>query len=298
MKSDSMMGRSSRYCRRLTRLSRSNFYFSFIFLPKKKRDAILAVYAFCRVVDDSVDGCANAQEKAKGLDRWRRCLDDAYCGRATHPVMIQLIQAIREFHLPREYFVQLIEGAAMDLTVDRYATSTDLQSYCYRVACVVGLVCIRIFGYRNPSTPEFAENLGMAFQWTNILRDVGKDAQMGRIYLPLEDLRRFGVTEEDVLGRKMTKEFRALMEFECARAESFYRRAGELWDERELPALFPALIMQTIYHRILDKILARDFDVFRQEVSLPALVKFWIALTIYCRSRLAGNSSKPAEAAT
>ncbi len=273
------------YCSKLTRLSRSNFFVSFLFLPRRKRNAIYAVYAFCRVVDDSVDEASDPREKERGLNRWRHYLEDAYRGRVTHPVMISLIRAIEEFDLPKEYFLELLEGVAMDLTHTRYATFDQLQGYCYRVASVVGLLCIRIFGYRDPGTPAYAENLGMALQLTNILRDVGKDAAKGRVYLPQEDMQRFRVSEQDVLDGRMPMAFKKLMEFQCDRAESFYRKAQEAWRASELPTLFPALIMKTVYHRLLEKIRACDYDVYRNELSLPRWEKFCIAIKIYLRAK-------------
>ncbi len=280
---------TARYCSKLTRLSRSNFYVAFLFLPRKKRNALYAVYAFCRVVDDSVDEAGSAEEKAKRLERWKRALEDAYRGRATHPVMIQLIRTIQEFHLPQEYFAKLIEGVAMDLTHRRYETFDELYHYCYRVASVVGLICIKIFGHRSADIRSYAENLGIALQWTNILRDVGKDAAMGRIYLPLEDLRRFDVSEEEVLQGRMSENFRALMAMECDRAEDWYRKAEKHWIASELPTLFPAEIMKAVYHRILRRIPEAQYDVFHEDISLPAFLKLALACKIYARARLAGS---------
>ncbi len=276
---------ATRYCSKLTRLSRSNFYVAFLFLPKKKRHAITAIYAFCRVVDDSVDETPDAEEKVRNLNRWKRHLEDAYAGRATHPVMIQLMRTIHEFAIPKEYFLLLVEGVEMDLTHARYATFEEVQRYCYRVASVVGLICIKVFGYNDARVPEYAEKLGMALQWTNVLRDVKADARMGRIYLPLEDLERFGVTEKDILEGAINKAFRDLMAYECDRAEGFYRQADEAWSAAELPTLFPAVIMKTVYHRLLENIRACGYDVYRNDLSLPGTLKLWIAFKIFLRAK-------------
>lgn len=286
MNAKAAAGFAARYCGKLTRVSRSNFYVSFLFLPKKKRDAIHAVYAFCRVVDDSVDKAGDVEARTKQLDRWKRYLEDAYRGRAVHPVMIQLIRTINAFGLPKEYFEKLIEGVSMDLTKTRYETFEEVRSYCYRVASVVGLICIKIFGYQNPKMPQYAENLGMALQWTNILRDLGKDAKMGRIYLPREDLRKFGMTEEDILQGRLSENYRALMDFEARRAESYYREAEALWDPADLRTMFPAEIMKAVYQRLLAKIRACNFDVYTQEMALPGFLKLAIACKIYVRAKV------------
>ncbi len=285
--SSNVGGFAARYCSKLTRLSRSNFYVSFLFLPKAKRRAIHSVYAFCRVLDDSVDETSNPQERVRRLQRWKRYLEDAYQGRATHLVMMQLIRSIQEFSLPKEYFLSLIEGVEMDLSQNRYETFENLRQYCYRVASVVGLLCIRIFGYKDPGMPSYAENLGIALQCTNILRDIGKDAAIGRIYIPKEDLQRFGVSEQDIREGKVTDRFRALMAFECDRAQGFYNEAEKCWRESELSTMFPAVIMKTVYARLLAEIRARDYDVFGHEFKLSARVKLWIALKIYVKVRFA-----------
>ncbi len=281
------MDSPARYVSKLTRLSRSNFFVSFLFLPKRKRNAIYAVYAFCRVVDDSVDEAPDADTRNRELNRWKRYLEDAYQGRAAHPVMMQLMHAIQVFDLPKEYFLALIEGVEMDLTYARYSTFEELQRYCYRVASVVGLLCIKVFGYKDAGIPRYAENLGMALQCTNILRDVGKDAMKGRIYLPQEDLQRFGVSEQDVLEGRMTEAFKKLMEFECARAEDFYRKAQEAWKESELRTLFPAVIMKTVYHRLLKKIRHCGYDVYSKDLSLSSGLKLFIATRIFLKALIA-----------
>jgi 15-cis-phytoene synthase len=243
------------------------------------------VYAFCRMADDSVDEAPDAETKIRGITRWRRSLENAYQGRATHPVMIQLMDTIKDYDIPKEYFQQLLDGVEMDITHNRYETFAALNTYCYKVASVVGLICIRIFGYRDIRIPAYAENLGMALQLTNILRDIGRDAKMGRIYLPLEDLRHFGVTEGQILEGKVTDGFRSLIDMQWNRAEAYYRRAEESWDPAEIHTMYPALIMKTVYHQLLEKIRSVRYDVFHNEISLSKLAKLRIAFGIYLKAK-------------
>ena len=193
--------------RKLTKASGSNFYYAFLFLPKPKREAIYAVYAFCRLSDDLVDEAKAGGDPAAALTRWRKELDGYFRDSVGHPVIVAAGQAARRFNIPKTHFEELLNGMEMDLTRARYATFEELYSYCYRVASVVGLICIEIFGYRNPKTREYAERLGIAFQLTNILRDLAVDAERGRIYLPQDELRRIGYSEEDLLAGKYNDAF-------------------------------------------------------------------------------------------
>ncbi len=216
------------YCSRLTRKSRSNFYYSFLFLSKEKREAMYAVYAFCRSVDDIADGQASGAEKQGLLDEWRRELDRCYQGKPGHPITVRLAQSVQRFPIPKEHFEELIAGVEMDLTQHRYATFRELYEYCYRVAGVVGLMCIEIFDYRNPKAKDYAVNLGVALQLTNILRDVRVDAERGRIYLPQDELARFDYSEEELLRGAYTPAFLDLMRFSAARARCYFQNAREL----------------------------------------------------------------------
>ena len=272
------------YCSRLTRKSRSNFYYSFLFLAKEKREAIYAVYAFCRSVDDIADGQASGAEKRGRLDEWRRELDRCYEGKPGHPISVRLAQSMRCFPIPKELFEELIAGVEMDLTQHRYPTFRDLYEYCYRVAGVVGLMCIEIFGYRNPKAKDYAVNLGVALQLTNIMRDVRVDAARGRIYLPQEELARFGSTEEELLQGAYTPPFVELMRFSAARARRYFQNARELLAAEDRRSLVAAEIMGTIYYQLLEAIEASGYRVFDRTITLPTTHKLWIALSVWARS--------------
>ncbi len=244
-------------------------------LPAARRRALHAVYAFCRFIDNIADD-ELIREPAAMLARWRRELDTVYAGAPIHPISCALADSIARFHIPRRYFDEVIAGVEMDLTRRRYQTFEDLRRYCYRVASAVGLICIDIFGYRNPRTEVYAENLGIAFQLTNILRDLREDAARDRIYLPLEDLARFGVTEEQILNGVYSPQFRTLMEFEAVRARNFYSAA-----ERSLPAedrgtLLTAEAMRLIYGDLLQRIVRLDYRVFDHRCRLSAPRKLFL----------------------
>src|ERR1700674_1629692 len=213
-------------CADITRRASSNFYYAFMLLPLERRRALHAVYAFCRFVDDVADDDTIAQS-AEMLTRWRDELQQVFAGTPTRPVSRALADNVGRFNLPRRYFDEIIDGVEMDLTRRRYESFDELSLYCRRVASAVGLICIEIFGYRNPATRVYAEKLGLAFQLTNIIRDVREDAERGRIYLPLEDLRRFAVTEAELTEGAYSDRFRTLMAFEALRAPDFYREAAQ-----------------------------------------------------------------------
>ncbi|MBI2191326.1 MAG: presqualene diphosphate synthase HpnD [Planctomycetes bacterium] len=267
--------------KRLTQKSRSNFYFSFLFLPKEKREAIYSVYAFCRHSDDLADQDIPAERRMEQLDAWRGHLDACYEGRADTPVLQALARTVERFHIPKVYFEELIRGVEMDLTRCRYRTFDELYPYCYRVASVVGLICIEIFGYRNPRSREFAEHLGVALQLTNILRDVGADGERDRIYLPQEDLERFGLSESDLLSRRYDEVFIRLMAYEADRAESYYGKAYEALPPEDRPNMLAAEIMGAIYHLLLERIRSKRFDVFHGKVSVSDWRKFLLAFRLW-----------------
>ncbi len=277
------------YCTKLTKSSGSNFYYSFLFLPRARREAMSTIYAFCREVDRTVDDPIAGRDPRDQLEQWRSELNAAYQGNPTHPVTISLAEHARRCGIPQEYFVELIAGVEMDLTTSRYATFPELYRYCYRVASVVGLICLKVFGARSSLASDYAVNLGLAFQLTNILRDLTTDADRGRIYLPQEDLARFGCLEEDLLKRTYSPAFFALMDFECARAREFYRKAREAVDRMpadERRALTVAEIMRGVYSRILDRIEASGYQVFGARVSLAPSYRMAIAAAVWLRSRL------------
>jgi 15-cis-phytoene synthase len=259
------------YCSQLTRKSRSNFYYSFLFLSKEKRD-------------DVVDGTASEREKQGLLDEWRHELDRCYEGKAQHPITVKLAHSLQQFPIPKEHFEELIVGVEMDLTHQRYPTFRELYDYCYRVAGVVGLMCIAIFGYRNPKAKDYAINLGVALQLTNIMRDLKGDAERGRIYLPQEDLARFGYGEEELLRDAYTPAFIELMRFAGNRARQYFHQARQLLAEEDRRSLVAAEIMGAIYYRLLETIEAERYRVFDRTITLPTSHKLWIALSIGVRS--------------
>jgi len=280
------LAHSFRYCQRLARARARNFYYSFLVLPPERRAAMCAVYAFFRYADDVTDDLA-VPDAADRLAAWRAALEAAYAGEtAAHPILPAFREVTRRYAIPAIYFRELIEGAAMDLAPRRYETFDDLYRYCYCVASTVGLVCLHIFGFSDTRALVMAEACGIAFQLTNILRDIGEDAARGRVYLPQEDLRRFGCPEETLLRGEATPAFRELMRFEAARAWEYYERARPLVGLVE-PASRPCLrAMIEIYSRLLRRIERCGYDVFRTRVALPAWSKLAIAGRAWIASRL------------
>jgi phytoene synthase len=299
--------------RALTKASRSNFYYAFLFLPRQKREALYAIYAFCRLTDDLVDEMPSAFSadhhhqadpdpspstdtsvgvaRAPGtplerLKAWRAELGACFRGEATHPVTQRLAEVNQDLRIPQSFFEELLDGVEMDLTKSRYATYTELQQYCHRVAGVVGLMCIKAFGYRHPATQQYAEDLGTAFQLTNILRDLAADAERGRIYLPQEDLLRFGYAEEDLVAGRMTPAFLDLMRFEAERARGFYARAQATLPAEDRRNMLAAEIMRAIYARILDRIEGAGFDVFSRRIRLSDRERFCLAASHWLKHLL------------
>ena len=270
----------------ITKASRTNFYYAFLFLPKEKREALYAVYAFSRLVDDAVDQASSTGAAAEAVAHWRGELARVYgtggAGASEpplgHPVARQLAGVVKQFRIPRDYFDALIDGVEMDLTQTRYATFEALSRYCYRVASVVGLICIEIFGYRNPATKDYAVAQGMAFQLTNILRDIKTDAAHGRIYLPQEELARFGYGEAELLAGRYNDAFVELMAFQCERARAYYDKAAGLLPFEDRRSMLASEIMGGIYRRLLDEIEARRYHIFEEEIRLSAPAKLLIAL--------------------
>jgi phytoene synthase len=277
------------YCTTLTKKSGSNFYYSFLFLPKARRDAMYTVYAFCKEVDNAVDEPPAGSHPQEELARWRRELTAAYEGTPTVPVTISLARHVRELSIPQAYFEELIKGVEMDLGTTRYATFEQLSLYCYRVASVVGLICLHVFGATSPRAQDYAVNLGMAFQLTNILRDLGNDAETGRIYVPQEDFARFTYREEDLLRRRYTPEFTDLMQFEVGRARDFYAKAARALESlpaSERRALTVAEIMRGVYSRILQRIEESGYRVLGDRVTLSPSHRLAVAAGVWLQSRL------------
>jgi len=265
------------YCQDKAAKSGSSFYYSFLFLPPPQRQAITSLYAFCREVDDVVDECNDPSLAATKLEWWRNEIGNLFNDNPTHPVTQALQTAIGEYDLPQEHFLEIIDGMAMDLEQFSYASFKELSLYCYRVAAVVGLMAAEIFGYRERQTLKYAHNLGMAFQLTNILRDVAEDAARGRIYIPQDELQRFQVSQDDILNHQMNDNARELMAFHAARARDYYKKAFELLPEADRYPQRSGIIMAAIYQATLDEIEQDDYRVLDQRIALTPLRKFWIA---------------------
>ena len=281
------LGAAYEYCAARTRRAASNFYWGFRLLTPERRRSLCAVYAFCRAADDIADEPGGTPDPARLLARWRAELDAVYAGRPRHPIGVALADTVERFAIAREHFEAVITGVETDLRRDRYETwEGDLAEYCHRVASSVGLIAIEIFGYQNPSARQYAVHLGLAFQLTNILRDVAEDARRGRIYLPREDLERFGCGEEDVLAGRCTDAFRRVMAFECARAGEHYGRARFLLAEEDRPTLAPAEAMRLIYEHLLRRVMFRRYDVFGAKVRLTRPEKAALAMAAWARPHL------------
>jgi phytoene synthase len=265
------------YCRQKAAQSGSSFYYSFMFLPQARRRAITALYAFCREVDDVVDETSEPGVARAKLAWWREQVHAIFDGTPQHPVALALRPVAASFRLPESHFQAVIDGMAMDLERNRYLDFADLEAYCYRVAGVVGLMSAEIFGYTNPATRQYAQDLGIAFQLTNIVRDVGEDARRGRIYVPQSDLARHGVTAASVLQCRGGDAFRALMADQVARALDWYDRALAALPPEDRMAQRPGLIMAAIYRALLYEIVRDGYDVLHHRIALTPLRKLWIA---------------------
>ncbi len=265
------------YCQDKAAASGSSFYNSFRFLPKDKRRAITALYAFCREVDDVVDECSDANVARTALNWWRNEVAAIYGGKPTHPVCIALVPIVKQYNMAQEHLLEIIDGMEMDLDQPRYADFKSLQLYCYRVASVVGLLTVEIFGYTDRQTLKYAHDLGIAFQLTNIIRDVGEDARRNRIYLPMDELQQFGVTADDILNSRESESFQKLMAFQIERARHFYRQALEHLPAVDRKAQRTGLIMAAIYQATLDEVVASGCHVLKERVSLTPTYKLWLA---------------------
>lgn len=272
------------YCQNKAAKSGSSFYYSFRFLPPDRRRAITALYAFCREVDDIADEVADVNVARAKLGWWRTELANLFAGHPQHPVTKALEPATKSFGLDQSRLNEIIDGMEMDLTRHRYSDFDSLKLYCHRVAGVVGQLSASIFGYTNPRTLDYAENLGLAFQMTNIIRDVGEDARRDRIYLPADEMQRFGVTVEDVLRARQTPNFEKLMAFQSERAKSLYDAAFQALSPEDRRPQRPGLIMSAIYRTLLDEIERDGFKVLNQRISLTPLRKLWIAWRTWIRS--------------
>ncbi|HTY04333.1 MAG TPA: presqualene diphosphate synthase HpnD [Rhodocyclaceae bacterium] len=272
------------YCAQKAAESGSSFTASFRFLESERRQAITALYAFCREVDDAVDECADPGVAAMKVAWWRGEVEALYAGRPTHPVTKALASALARFNLPAEQLQEIIDGMEMDLHQTRYADFKALHLYCYRVAAVVGLLAAEIFGYTDRRTLRYAHDLGIAFQLTNIIRDVGEDARRGRIYLPQDELAQFRVTEVDILANRHSSELVTLMEFQAVRARQYYDRALAELPAADRKSQRAGLIMAAIYRTVLEEVERDGFHVLERRIALPPARKLWIAFRTWFSS--------------
>jgi phytoene synthase len=272
------------YCQDKAAASGSSFYYSFRFLPKDKRRAITALYAFCREVDDVVDECSDINVARTTLNWWRDETSAIYAGVPQHPVGQALQPLVQQFSLAQEHLLEIIDGMEMDLDQHSYPDFKSLQLYCYRVASVVGLLAAEIFGYSNRGTLKYAHDLGIAFQLTNIIRDVGEDARRGRIYLPLDELEQFGVKPDDILHMQETDNFQQLMQFQIERARRFYHQAFEELPAADRKSQRTGLIMAAIYQATLNAVATSGCHVLRERVSLGTGYKLWLAFTTWLKN--------------
>jgi 15-cis-phytoene synthase len=271
------------YCQQKAAQSGSSFYYSFLFLPPEKRRAITAFYAFCREVDDVVDEASDIGVARTKLAWWRTEVVNIYEGIPQHPVGKALKDIVKQFSLPQQKLHEIIDGMEMDLTHHRYADFKSLQLYCYRVASVVGQVSAMIFGYTDPKTLDYAHDLGMAFQLTNIIRDVGEDARRDRVYLPQDELAKFNLQSSDILGGKYSDNFSQLMQFQTDRAQHYYDQAFAALPAADRKTQRAGLIMASIYRTLLTEIAQDKFQVLHQRIALTPLRKLWLAWKTWVR---------------
>jgi len=265
------------YCQQKAARSGSSFYYSFLFLPPERRRAIIALYAFCREVDDVVDECSDAALARTKLAWWRQEVERLFQGQAQHPVAVALAHTVTRFDITADQLHEVIDGMEMDLEQSRYETFGELALYCHRVAGVVGLMAAEVFGYRNHQTQKYAHNLGLAFQLTNILRDVREDAMRGRVYLPAEELARFEVHPDELRRGQAGPRAIELFRFQADRAETYYERALELLPEEDRYDQRSGIIMAAIYRATLEEIRRDGFALLDHRVSLTPVRKLWIA---------------------
>ena len=274
------------HCRQIARDHATNFYYAFRTLPKRERNAIYATYAFCRICDDIADEDLPLEEKRRRFAQTRKMLEESGNGAGGSPVFSALGGARADFNIPKRHFEEVIEGVEIDLIQSRFDTFDDLREYCYKVASSVGLICIEVFGYDDPNAREYAVDMGLAMQLTNILRDVREDAERGRIYLPLDEMASFGYTEQELLNGVVNEPFRNLMKFQACRARSYFATGRKL-----IPLLAPRSracpsVLHILYSHILDRIERADFDVFAGRIGLSRTEKLFLMAKLWALNLL------------
>ena len=270
------------YCKQKVAKSGSSFTVSFLFLTRDRRHAMTALYAFCREVDDVVDECTDYNVAQIKLNWWKSEIQNCYDKKPQHPVSHALQPFISTFNLDKAHFLAIIDGMEMDLKFNRYEDFEQLHLYCYRVASVVGLLTANILGYKNKLTLKYAHDLGMAFQLTNIIRDVGEDARRGRIYIPLDELKKANVSEADILQSRETSQVKALMETQIQRAETYYDNALRQLPSEDTSTQRAGLMMASIYHALLKEIKQMSAEkVLNRKTSIPTFRKIWLATRTY-----------------
>lgn len=272
------------HCRRITKAEAKNFYYAFVTLPRSRRRAIYAAYAFCRLCDDIADEPLPIDEKLRRLREVEAALEAAKNGHPGGPVYQALAHAVQEYDIPWEDLVEVVRGVEMDLTITRYETFDDLRSYCYRVASVVGLICIQVCGYSDPKAREYAIDLGLAMQLTNILRDIQEDAELGRVYLPQEELARFGYSEEQLMAGEIDENFTKFMEFQVARARDYFTKGKQLLKLLPMRTRACPSVLGGIYSHVLDRIEDKGYDVYERRISLPSREKLFLTVRLWCQS--------------
>lgn len=277
--------RASQGAETITRQAKTNFYYSFLFLPKLKRQAIETVYAFCRLVDDIVDEDIKVDNAQSELALWRTEINQCFIGIPKTELGKSLKEVLKHFPIKEKCFQDLITGMEMDLNKCRYSNFNELERYCYYVAGVIGLMCIEIFGYKNPNTQEYAVNLGKALQLVNIVRDLKEDAERDRVYLPQDEMLQFGYSETQLLNNVYNEQFIKLMEFQCSRAQAFFEKAHAALPPSDRRSMFAAEIMGKIYHRILEKIIAARYNVFENRIRLSSFEKAVVAISAWTKCR-------------
>ncbi|MCB0729735.1 MAG: presqualene diphosphate synthase HpnD [Ignavibacteriae bacterium] len=271
----------------ISKESKSSFYYTFSLLPSNKRDAMNTVYAFCRKTDDIVDNEEqDIHTKQNNLEEWKLKLTNALNGKTDNKLFSELYYFVNEFNIPHQPFYDLIAGMEMDLTKIRYQNFDELKEYCYNVASTVGLMTIPIIGYKNDSAKDYAINLGIALQLTNILRDIKTDSKRGRIYLPLDELAQFNYSEDDLFKRSYNENFINLMKFQSERAREFYKAADRKLSIEDKASMFTPRSMEYIYYRLLDKIEQENFNIFSKKIRVSNFNKLFITFFVWLKYKL------------